>query len=78
MQTKVSFNTNVALKKAVAKKARAQGLTLSSVLNIASQAYVNNRFRIEGFEDKLALSVQQADAGLFISAAAARKKLRLS
>lgn len=43
MTSKTIFNMNTKLKKAAMKKARAEGCTLSAVLNLATQAYVDDR-----------------------------------
>ena len=77
MQTKIIFNADAKLKKAVTAKARAQGLNLSDVLNLAARAYVADTIVLGAFDAKLAASVAQADAGKFISAATVRRKLRL-
>jgi len=42
MQTKVIFNTSKRLKEAAMKKARAKGMSLSTVLNLATQAFVSD------------------------------------
>jgi len=42
MNTRIIFNTDKKLKAAAQKKARAQGLTLSGMLNLATRAYVEN------------------------------------
>ena len=46
MNTKVIFNTPKALKIAAQKKAKQQGLTLSAVLNLAMQAYADDRIHV--------------------------------
>ncbi len=53
MQTKVLFNIDKKLKGAAMKKARRDGLTFSSVLNIATRAYVADRIVIDAFERDL-------------------------
>jgi hypothetical protein len=47
MTTKVIFNINPKLKAAARKKARAQGLTMSAMLNLATRAYVNEDISID-------------------------------
>lgn len=47
MNTKIIFNTDKKLKAAAQKKARAQGLTLSAVLNLATRAYVKNEVEVD-------------------------------
>ena len=47
MTTKVIFNTDKKLKAAAMKKARGQGMTLTTVLNFATRAYVDNRMEID-------------------------------
>ena len=46
MNTRIIFNTDKKLKAAAQKKARAQGLTLSGMLNLATRAYVENQLDI--------------------------------
>ena len=53
MITKVIFNTDKKLKAAAQRKARKQGMTLTAVLNIATEAYVNDRLKISAFDQML-------------------------
>lgn len=50
-------------KNALMKKAKASGLTLSSVLNMAANAYVNDRLFIGAFERDLAEARTDVKAG---------------
>lgn|GEM_PF-630019 len=47
MNTKIIFNIDKKLKAAAQKKAKAQGLTLSAVLNFATRSYVENVIEID-------------------------------
>lgn len=47
MNTKIIFNTDRKLKQAAQKKARAQGLTLSAMLNLATRAFVDDDIKID-------------------------------
>ena len=47
MTSKTIFNMNTKLKKAAMKKARAEGWTLSAMLNNAARAYIEDRFELE-------------------------------
>ncbi len=47
MDTRVIFNTDQKLKTAALRKARNQGTTLSTVLHLATKAYVDNRFEVD-------------------------------
>jgi len=77
MTTKVIFNTNKRLKEAAMKKARKHGLTLSAVLNMATEAYVDDRLMISAFERDLAVARAQARASKGISLEEALKSLGL-
>jgi hypothetical protein len=48
--SKVILNMDTTLKKKLMVKARKEGLNLSSVLNIAARAYINNKIRISADE----------------------------
>lgn len=63
MTTKVIFNTDKKLKAAAMKKARKEGLTYSAVLNLATEAYVNNRLEITAFDRDLAVARAQMRRG---------------
>ena len=78
MQTKIIFNADIRLKRAVATKARAQGMTLSAVFNLAAQAYIDNRLHIEAIDERLAKSRDEVQAGQVYSATLVRKILKLS
>jgi hypothetical protein len=59
MTAKIIFNIDQKLKDAAQKKARKEGLTLSAVLNFATEAYVKDRLKIIAFDRDLALAMQQ-------------------
>lgn len=63
MTIKVIFNTNKKLKDAAMRKARRHGLTLSAVLNMATEAYVADRLTISAFERDLAGARAEMRAG---------------
>lgn len=69
MNTRIIFNTDKKLKTAAQKKARAQGLTLSGMLNLATRAYVENDI------DILARDIAAARASKRIPAKEAHKRL---
>ncbi len=50
-------------KDAVMKKAKASGLTMSSVLNMAAEAYINDRLAIGAFERELVEGYADLKAG---------------
>lgn len=50
MTTKTLFNMDSTLKRDLMRKAKKEGLTLTSVLNIAARAYVANRLKITALE----------------------------
>lgn len=77
MITKVIFNTNKKLKDAAMKKAKKHGLTLSAVLNMATEAYVENRLTISAFERDLAAARADVRAGKTIPLEEALKSLGL-
>ncbi len=68
MNTKIIFNTNKKLKEAAMKKAQKQGLTLSAVLNLATQAYVDDTLTVSLFERDLAIAREQIRQGRGIPA----------
>jgi predicted transcriptional regulator len=71
MNTKIIFNTNKKLKSAAQKKARAQGLTLSAMLNLATRAFVDNDIII----DVIARDLAEARQGKSIPAAEVYRRL---
>ena len=75
MNVKVIFNTNKKLKDAAMRKARLQGMTYSTVLNLATEAYVDDRLNIGMFERDLATARQQVRQGKTIPAAELYQKL---
>ncbi len=78
MNVKVIFNTNKKLKDAAMKKARKQGVTLSAVLNLATQAYVNDKMEIDFFfAQDIAVSREQIKQGKVVPLEEVRKRLGL-
>lgn len=63
MNTKVIFNIDKKLKVKAMQKAGRQGLTLSSVLNLATQAYVDDRITLTAFERDLMQGMADVRAG---------------
>lgn len=53
---KVIFNMDKKLKEAAMKKAKQQGITYSAFLNLATRAYVDDRFKV----DPLSLALERA------------------
>lgn len=54
---------NTKLKKAAMKKARAEGWTLTSVLNLAAKSYVEGRLRLEILDPELAAGMDDERNG---------------
>ena len=75
MNTKIIFNTDAKLKAKAFKKARSQGLTLSAMLNMATQAYVNDTLHVDIFARDLTQSRADIRAGKGIPAEALYRKL---
>ena len=68
MNTKIIFNTDRKLKAAAQKKARAQGLTLSAMLNLATQAFVDDDIKIDIVGQDIARARDEIRAGKGIPA----------
>ncbi|TSC68848.1 MAG: hypothetical protein G01um101456_458 [Parcubacteria group bacterium Gr01-1014_56] len=77
MTTRILFNTDKKLKQAAQKKARKEGLTLSAVLNLATEAYVSNRLEITAFDSDLTQARKEVREGKGISQEELFKKLGL-
>lgn len=75
MTTKVILNMNTKLKSAAMKKARSQGMTLSAVVNIATQAYVNDSLVISAFERDLAQAYEEMRQGKGVPAKEVYRRL---
>ena len=73
MNTKIIFNTDKKLKEQAQKKARAQGLTLSAMLNLATRAYVDEHMTI----DMLARDITEARRGTSVPANEVYRRLRI-
>lgn len=67
MTTKLIFNVPLALKQKAAQKAKISGLSLSTVLNSALKAYVENRIGFDLFEKELVQAKAEKKAGKGIS-----------
>ena len=68
MNTKIIFNTNRTLKEKAQKKARAQGLTLSAMLNLATRAFVDDTMQIDVIGRDIAAARAEIRAGKGIPA----------
>ena len=77
MDSQIIINIPTRLKKAAAQKAKAQGLALSTVFNLAAQAYVDDTLRIGAFEHDLAVGLREAKEGKARKAEAVFKSLGL-
>ena len=75
--TKMIFGIRPALKKAAMKKAREHGLSYASVLNVATQAYVDGSLNISAFDERMAQSIADAQVGRTYTLAEVKKKLSL-
>lgn len=75
MTTKVIFNTDKKLKAAAMKKARGQGITLSSVLNFATKAYVDDRMKIDVLGQMIERGREDIRQGRIISEKEVYRKL---
>lgn len=73
MDTKVIFNIDKKLKTAAQKKASAQGLTLSAMLNFATRAYVDETIKI----DVIAQDIARARNSKSVPAEEAYRRLGL-
>lgn len=75
MTSKTIFNMNTTLKKAVMKKAKHEGLTLSDVLNFSARAYINGDMQIRVVDKDTAEALDDIANGRVISQEALFKKL---
>ncbi len=75
MTSKTIFNMNTKLKKAAMKKARAEGWTLSAMLNQATKAYVDNRIGIDVLDEGLAEGLADIKAGRVVSFGEVKRKV---
>ena len=66
MTTKVIFNIDKNVKAKAQRKARKQGMTLSSVLNFATRAYVNDSLEIDIIARDLAEARKEIREGKLI------------
>ena len=77
MNTKIIFNTDKELKSAAQKKARAQGLTLSAMLNLATRAFVDDDIKIDVVGHDIARAREEIRRGKFYTHEVAMKRLGL-
>jgi antitoxin component of RelBE/YafQ-DinJ toxin-antitoxin module len=75
MTTKVIFNIDKKVKERAQKKARQQGLTLSSVLNLAANAYANNRLEVDVLGEIISQARREIREGKGIPATEVYKRL---
>ncbi|MDQ2932886.1 MAG: hypothetical protein M3Q80_00705 [bacterium] len=68
---------NTALKKAVMKKAKKEGLTLSDVLNFSARAYIKDVIQVRIVDRDTAEALDDISHGRIISQEALFKKLGL-
>ena len=68
---------NTKLKRAIQIKARADGLTLSDVLNFAARAYIDGNMQIRMVDKDTAEALDDIAHGRVMSQEALFKKLRL-
>ncbi len=73
MTTKVIFSIDEKLKGAAMRKAKAQGLTLTAVLNMATRAFVDNKMDIIARD--IAIAREQIRQGKAIPAEEVWKRL---
>lgn len=66
---------DVSLKNAAMKKARAEGLTLSAVLNLILKAFVKDELQIGAFEKNIFVAREDVKRGRIISQEDLFKKL---
>lgn len=71
MTTTIIFNTDPKLKKAAMQKARKQGITLTTVLNLATRKFVDDELEV----DIIARDIAEARNGQLIPAAKVYKQL---
>lgn len=77
MTTRVIFNIDKKLKEAAMRKARKEGLPLSSVLTLATRAYVEDRLGIDAVEVQVARSLEDVRHGRVSSSEEMFKRLGL-
>lgn len=77
MNTKIIFNTDRKLKDAAMKKAQRQGLTLTAVLTMATQAFVDGDISVDIVARDIARGREQIRQGKTIAWEDAIKKLGL-
>jgi ribosomal protein S4 len=75
MTTKVIFNMDKKLKESALRKARKLGTTLTTVLNLATKAYVEDRLQVDIFGETLAKAREEVRQGKTYSEAEVYKRL---
>jgi hypothetical protein len=75
MTSKTIFNMNTKLKKAAMKKAREEGWTLSAILNLATQAYVDNRIGLATLDPAITQSLEDFRQGRYVTHEELKRKM---
>lgn len=75
MTTTIIFNTDPKLKKAAMQKARKQGITLTTVLNLATRKFVDDELEVDIIARDIAAARADIRAGKFLTAAEMRRSL---
>ena len=75
MTTKVIFNADKKLKAAAMRKARKQGTTLTTVLNFATKAYVEDRLQVDVLGEMIEKAREDIRQGRYYTEEQVYKKL---
>ncbi len=75
MTSKTIFNMNTKLKKAAMKKARAEGWTLSAMLNLATKAYIDNRIGLATLDPAITQSLNELKLGQYVTHEELKRKM---
>jgi predicted transcriptional regulator len=76
MTTKTIFNMDTQLKKMAMKKAKSEGITLTSFLNFAVKGYVEGNLKMTLIDKKIQQALADIDSGKFIAHEELVKKLK--
>lgn len=76
MTTKTIFNMDTQLKKLAMKKAKSDGITLTSFLNFAIKSYVTGQLKMQLIDTKIQQAISDIDAGRYITHEDLVKKLK--
>ncbi len=76
MTTKTIFNMDTQLKKMAMKKAKSEGITLTSFLNFAVKGYVEGNLKMTLIDKKIQQALVDIDSGKFIAHEELVKKLK--